>query len=237
MPALNKRKKSIPFMFSCWFILLLFLTFSVVPKPSSYEKILLWWIALLFFSPFSQRETPRKPKENASLPPPVSSNMHIEGRWEKEEGGGGPHHDMSHEGCSWSPVPHVKPEGRGVFHGIGSGAGKTGGAVRIEEECGAWDACVSQSQVFQALDRLFAPLISTLGLNSKAAEVVSILFMHYDSFQGYLTQVCLSTGRMSWAGVHCNSMVLCFSSHLASFISNIDDRWWKIKSSDRNFTG
>lgn len=234
MPALNKRKSQFPLCSaaaSCYCFLHSALSQNQAhtKKPSSDGS-------RFSFSPFSQRETPRKPKENASLPP-VSSNMHIEGRWEKEEGGGGPHHDTSYEGCSWSPVPHVKPEGRGVFHGIGSGAGKTGGAVRIEEECSAWDACVSQSQVFQALDRLFAPLMSTLGLNSKAAEVVSILFMHYDSFQGYLTRVCLSTGRMSWAGVHCNSMVLCFSSHLASFISNIDDRWWKIKSSDRNFTG
>lgn len=57
-----------------------------------------------------------------------------------------------------------------------------GGAVWSEEECSVWDACVSPSQVFQVLGSLFAPLMSTLGLNSKAAEVVSILLSHYDAF-------------------------------------------------------
>lgn len=222
-------------MFSCWVILSLFLTFSVVPKLGSYKKPSLVKISLRFVLPFSQREKPRKPKENASHPPSVSSNMHIEGRWEKEEGGGTtPWHVawgvllISRPSCqtrgSWG-LPWHRFRGR-----------ENGGAVWNWEECSAWGSCVSPSQVFQALHRLFAPLISTLGLNSKAAEVVSILFMHYDSFQRYLTRVCLSTGRMSWATVHCNSMVLCYSSHLASFVSNTEDRWWKMKSSDRNFT-
>lgn len=85
---------------------------------------------------------------------------------------------------------------------VGSSMASVQGQGKRVEPCGlkrsaALGMPVSRNpQVFQALDRLFAPLMSTLGLNSKAAEVVSILFIHYLSFQGYRT-VCLSTGRMS----------------------------------------
>lgn len=32
------------------------------------------------------------------------------------ERGRGPNHDTSHQGCPWSPVPHFRSEGRGIFH-------------------------------------------------------------------------------------------------------------------------
>lgn len=69
--------------------------------------------------------------------------------------------------------------------------------------------------------RLFTPLLPTLGLNSNAAEVVSILLIRASSRE-YLTQVFFSTGQIV-EQARSNSLVLRFSSHLASFVSSIGD--------------
>lgn len=77
------------------------------------------------------------------------------------------------------------------------------------------------------LDRLFTPLLPTLGLNSNAAEVVSILLIHTSS-QEYLisNSSLLFDWTDSWTRVYSSLLVLCFSSHLASFVGSTGD-WWR----------
>lgn len=77
---------------------------------------------------FSPIKMPMTPKQNVS-PPPESLDMHfglrgMDGERRKEiwsrttgsrGGKGGPKRVASHQGWSWTPVCHFKPEGRGSF--------------------------------------------------------------------------------------------------------------------------
>lgn len=146
--------------------------------------------------------------------------MHIEGQWETDKRGGD--HIMT-RGMSGAPdLPSLMSNLRVVESSMASVQGQG----KWVEPCGtkrsaAFGTPVSHHHRFSKLSA------ASLLLSYPPWVLIQKLLKLFpffcrtvtQSLQEYPTQVCFSTGQMCWARVHCNSLVLCFSSHLASLFS------------------
>lgn len=163
---------------------------------------------------FSQREKPRKPKENASHGLAVSSNMHIEGRRETDSRGGD--HIMT-RGKSGAPdLPSLMSNPRVVESSMASVQGQG----KWVEPCGTKRSAVFGTSVSHH-HRFSKRSATSLLLSYPPWVLIQKLLELFPffcravthSFQGYLTQIRFLTKQKCSARVYCNSLVL---SHLAN---------------------